>query len=78
MKNKKLKEKYCYEFGYPSFNKWNENDYSKWLECELLKALKQVKNNVVLDDVIKCEHENTVSGHSPFVACVCNDCGEEI
>ena len=26
----------------------------------------------------KCEHLNTRAGHSPFVACICNDCNEEI
>lgn len=55
MENTELKEKYCREFGYGYFNKHNENEYTKWLESELLEALKQVKNNGVLDDVIKCE-----------------------
>lgn len=36
MKNKEIKEEYCKEFGYDSFNKYNENDYSKWLEQQLL------------------------------------------
>lgn len=36
MKNKEIKEEYCKEFGYGSFNKYNENDYSKWLEKQLL------------------------------------------
>jgi hypothetical protein len=52
MENTELKEKYCREFGYGYFNKHNENEYTKWLESELLKALKKVKNNGVLDDVI--------------------------
>lgn len=26
----------------------------------------------------KCKHLNTRTGHSPFVACICNDCNEEI
>ena len=25
-----------------------------------------------------CKHENYRAGHSPYVACICNDCGEEI
>lgn len=25
-----------------------------------------------------CEHNNYRAGHSPFVACICNDCGSEI
>lgn len=31
-------------------------------------------------DVIKsvCEHRNYRAGHSPFVPCICNDCGEEL
>ena len=36
MKNKEIKEEYCKELGYGSFNKYNENDYSKWLEKQLL------------------------------------------
>ena len=55
MENTELKEKYCREFGYSYFNKHNENEYTKWLESELLEALKQVKNNGVLDDVINCD-----------------------
>jgi|DEB0MinimDraft_6_1074348.scaffolds.fasta_scaffold510617_1 hypothetical protein len=56
MENTELKEKYCREFGYGYFNKHNENEYTKWLESELLEALKQVKNNGVLDDVISCKN----------------------
>jgi hypothetical protein len=51
MENTELKEKYCREFGYGYFNYHNENEYTKWLESELLEALKQVKNNGVLDGV---------------------------
>ena len=36
MKNKEIKNEYCNEFGHSSFNKYNENDYSKWLEEQLL------------------------------------------
>jgi hypothetical protein len=25
-----------------------------------------------------CEHRSYRSGHSPFVPCICNDCGEEL
>jgi hypothetical protein len=25
-----------------------------------------------------CDHSNYRTGHSPFVACICNDCGEEL
>lgn len=25
-----------------------------------------------------CEHENIVSGHSPFVPCYCKDCGQDV
>ena len=56
MENTELKEKYCREFGYGYFNKHNENEYTKWLESELLEALKQVKNNGVLEDVISCKN----------------------
>ncbi len=52
MENTELKEKYCREFGYSYFNEHSENEYTKWLENKLLEALKQVKNNGVLDDVI--------------------------
>jgi len=25
-----------------------------------------------------CQHRSYKSGHSPFVPCICNDCGEEL
>ena len=31
-----------------------------------------------IDSVSECDHSNYRQGHSPFVACVCNDCGQEI
>lgn len=79
MENTELKEKYCREFGYGYFNKHNENEYTKWLESELLKALKQVKNNGVLDDVINCDcesgnYEKTYT-NSGIVIYKCNVCG---
>lgn len=27
---------------------------------------------------LPCEHENIVSGHSPFVPCYCKDCGQDV
>lgn len=27
---------------------------------------------------LPCEHGSYRAGHSPFVACICNDCGEEL
>lgn len=27
---------------------------------------------------LPCEHRSYRSGHSPFVPCICNDCGEEL
>ena len=41
--SKKLKEEYCKEHGYSSFNKYNESLYSKWLEEQLIDARKQLK-----------------------------------
>lgn len=38
MKNKDIKDRYCEEFGYGYFNKYNEGDYSKWLESQLIKS----------------------------------------
>jgi|LakMenEpi03Aug12_release.lakeMendotaPanAssembly.Ray.scaffolds.fasta_scaffold4728676_1 hypothetical protein len=34
----------------------------------------------LIPPVIKsvCDHRNYRAGHSPFVACICNDCGEEL
>jgi hypothetical protein len=77
MENTELKEKYCREFGYGYFNKHNENEYTKWLESELLEALKQVKNNGVLDGVIVCEHKQhwrtlQEDGSVKKVCCNCN------
>jgi NCAIR mutase (PurE)-related protein len=27
---------------------------------------------------LPCEHRSYRAGHSPFVPCICNDCGEEL
>lgn len=34
----------------------------------------------LIPPVIKsvCDHQNYRAGHSPFVPCICNDCGEEL
>ncbi len=37
-----------------------------------------LKFHGVLQNVSECDHSNYSQGHSPFVACVCNDCGQEI
>ena len=49
--------------------------YIKWLEGELY-ALKQVKNDFVLDDVIKCEHGNTINPEAHDII-YCRKCWEE-
>ena len=49
MKNKEIKEEYCKDFGYGSFNKYNESDYSKWLESKLIKEREQVKKLTITD-----------------------------
>ena len=42
--------------------------------------VKRFNEHCPLQDISKdvCEHENYSSGHSPFVACVCDDCGQEL
>ncbi len=42
MTNKDLKKQYIKEIGYSSFNKYNNTDYSKWLESQLISALNEV------------------------------------
>jgi len=77
MENTELKEKYCREFGYGYFNKHNENEYTKWLESELLKALKKV-NNGVLDDVSNCDHNAGYiwTSESGLISKKCKQCGK--
>ena len=55
-----------------------------------IEELKDLYNHIgeILDDNIEedyeyeeddtCSHSNYRAGHSPFVPCICNDCGEEI
>ena len=42
--NNFIKQEYCKEFGYGSFNKYNKSDYSNWLEKKLIEARTQVEN----------------------------------
>ena len=52
MNTKEVKEKYCKEFGYSSFNKHNESDYSKWLEKELINSNQKIEIDL-LESIIK-------------------------
>jgi hypothetical protein len=47
-KTNKYQDEYCKDKGYSNFNKYNENDYTKWLESKL-ETTKPV--NVDLADV---------------------------
>ncbi len=60
------------KFARDMFNNPSNTEYMIQVERE-----KKAKNNI---DVIKsvCDHENYRAGHSPFVPCICNDCGEEL
>ena len=48
---KELKDRYCKENGYSSFNKYNNNDYSMWLEDNLIKEQEVVKDYDLLHNV---------------------------
>jgi hypothetical protein len=68
MKNKEIKEEYCKAFGYGAFNKYNETDYSIWLEQQLLiqRALAWW-NELPLQDIYDCRNgkANQVWLHYP-------------
>ena len=49
MTKQNLETEYCNERGESSFNTYNDNDYTKWLEKKLIEAEEQV--NVTLDSV---------------------------
>lgn len=75
---------------YDEFYKWykaNERrfHYSQMTEVQIaysayLHAIEQShKLNVGgRSEQLPCEHRSNRSGHSPFVPCICNDCGEEL
>ena len=43
---------------------------------ELDKLVKKLQQADVIKSV--CDHRSYRAGHSPFVPCICNDCGEEL
>jgi hypothetical protein len=49
MTKKDLQLEYIKEFGYPKFNKYNNNDYTKWLETKLIEKEKQCAINGVVN-----------------------------
>ncbi len=67
---------------------YNQKVLDGWKNVSIEECLKRatdyyrideiVKNNDLLHSVSECDHSNYSQGHSPFVACVCNDCGQEI
>lgn len=50
--------------------------YIEWLEAKI-KALSQ-HDVIQRSEQLPCEHRSYRQGHSPFVPCICNDCGEEL
>jgi hypothetical protein len=54
------------------------------MKLEVITLDEAQRQLCVLFDVIQrseqlpCEHGNYRAGHSPFVPCICNDCGEEL
>ena len=59
---------YGNDLGTLSHERYKEH-FDEWIKAKLPQA-----------DVIKsvCDHRNYRAGHSPFVPCICNDCGEEL
>ncbi len=81
MTNKDLKKQYIKEFGYSYFNKYNNTDYSKWLESQLISALNEVIKLGLhsVSTIVNCEHENeTLHQGNGFVYKTCTNCGEDI
>lgn len=39
--------------------------------CVLFTVIQRIEQ-------LPCEHRSYRVGHSPFVPCICNDCGEEL
>lgn len=50
MTKQNLETEYCNERGDSSFNNYNNNDYTKWLETKLIETEKQL----TLTDVVNC------------------------
>lgn len=54
------------------------------MKLEIITLDEAQKQLCVLFGVIQrseqlpCEHRSYRAGHSPFVPCICNDCGEEL
>ena len=46
MTKQNLETEYCNERGESSFNTYNDNDYTKWLEKKLIEAQQQVNVNL--------------------------------
>lgn len=62
---------YCETYdSYTGETRYYDGDTGEELIGETGKPLIPIKR--------KCEHNSIRPGHSPFVACICNDCGEEI
>ncbi len=55
---------------------WLENKV--YFTNEIISMVEEWELNNISNKVGKCTHENITQGHSPFVACYCTDCGEEI
>ena len=78
--NNFIKQEYCKEFGYGSFNKYNKSDYSNWLEKKLIEARSQVENltihNVVVPKGTLCEcKKHSLKTNYGFE--ICTKCGNE-
>jgi len=80
MTDKDIKKQYIKEFGYSSFNKYNNTDYSKWLECQLISALNEViklgLHSVSQRSELVCEHNYVYKIlYDHTAADVCTKCG---
>ena len=80
MTKKEIRQKYCDKRNYTSWNKYNITEYSKWLENELIKAQKKVKNLTIPVVVKQSEQFNCFEMHaySRFAGCgeQCKECAE--
>jgi hypothetical protein len=75
--NNFIKQEYCKEFGYGSFNKYNKSDYSNWLEKKLIEARTQVENLTIHSVVpqseqLFCYHEGSYTLNEDGTCCKCH------
>ena len=68
MTKQNLETEYCNERGDSSFNNYNNNDYTKWLETKLIETEKQLILSGVSDIVHRAELK-VLENVSDYIPC---------